>query len=232
MIQIRPSDQRGHTKLNWLDSRHSFSFGEYQDPGQRGFRKLRVINDDRVAPGEGFGTHGHKDMEIITLVLEGALAHKDNLGSVSVLKPGDVQVMSAGSGITHSEYNGSDDEPLWFFQIWIIPEQEGLEPSYADRTFPEDGRRGKLQLIAARDGASGALPVHQDIQLYTALLEPDDRVEYVLAQDRHAWLQVACGTVALNGHILNKGDGAAVSEEEALEIASLETAQLLLFDLA
>lgn len=164
-----------------------------------------MINDDRVAPGRGFGTHSHGDMEIVTLVLEGSLAHKDNLGSVSILKPGDVQVMSAGSGITHSEYNGSEDEPVWFFQIWIDPDREGLEPSYAERSFPEEGQLGKLTLLAAREGAGGALPVHQDIRLFTAVLEPETPVEYALAPDRHAWLQVARGTVALNGQILNEG---------------------------
>jgi len=191
-----------------------------------------VINDDRVAPGGGFGTHSHGDMEIVTLALEGSLAHKDNLGSVSILKPGDVQVMSAGSGITHSEYNGSEDEPVWFFQIWIDPDREGLEPSYAERSFPEEGQLGKLTLLAAREGAGGALPVHQDIRLFTAVLEPETPVEYALAPDRHAWLQVARETVALNGQILTEGDGAAVSEEEALEIAPIESARILLFDLA
>ena len=191
-----------------------------------------MINDDRVAPGGGFGTHSHGDMEIVTLVLEGSLAHKDNLGSVSILKPGDVQVMSAGSGITHSEYNGSEDEPVWFFQIWIDPDREGLEPSYAERSFPEEGQFGKLTLLAAREGAGGALPFHQDIRLFTAVLEPETPVEYALAPDRHAWLQVARETVALNGQILTEGDGAAVSEEEALEIAPIESARNLLFDLA
>ncbi|MFP6890392.1 MAG: pirin family protein [Nitrospinota bacterium] len=229
---MHPADRRGRTQLGWLDSRHSFSFGEYRDPENPGFCKLRVINDDRVAPGGGFGTHSHGDMEIVTLVLEGSLAHKDNLGSVSILKPGDVQVMSAGSGITHSEYNGSEDEPVWFFQIWIDPDREGLEPSYAERSFPEEGQLGKLTLLAAREGAGGALPVHQDIRLFTAVLEPETPVEYALAPDRHAWLQVARETVALNGQILTEGDGASVSEEETLEIAPIESARIFLFDLA
>mgnify|MGYP000675173366 CR=1 FL=1 len=232
MIDIRPFATLGHADHGWLDARHHFSFANYHDPDRMGWGSIRVWNDDTIAAQSGFPPHPHRDMEIVTFVRSGAITHRDSLGNEGRTAAGDVQVMSAGSGITHSEYNGSEDEPVWFFQIWIDPDREGLEPSYAERSFPEEGQLGKLTLLAAREGAGGALPVHQDIRLFTAVLEPETPVEYALAPDRHAWLQVARGTVALNGQILTEGDGAAVSEEETLEIAPIESARIFLFDLA
>lgn len=231
-IQIRNSHERGHTKIGWLDSYHTFSFGGYLDPNNMGFRSLRVINDDRVAPGAGFGTHGHRDMEIITYVLEGSLKHKDSLGTGSVIYPGEAQRMSAGTGIMHSEFNDSETEPVHLLQIWIIPEKQGLPPSYEQRAIPLEEKQGKLRLIAAKDGREGAVTVHQDVELYASVLEPGDRVEYDLKPHRHAWLQVALGTATFNGHPLAEGDGATVSGEERLEISTDSGAEILLFDLA
>lgn len=232
MTTVRPASERGVTRWDWLDSRHTFSFGEYHDPRHMGFRALRVINDDRVAPGGGFGTHAHRDMEIITYVLEGALAHRDSLGTGSVIRPGDGQRMSAGTGIRHSEFNHSKTEPVRFLQIWILPEREGLPPGYEQKGFPLEERRGRLRLIAARDGREGAVTVHQDVDLYVTVLEPGDRVAYRLARGRHAWVQVARGSTTLNGRLLAEGDGAAVSDEGPIELAATAPAEVLLFDLA
>ena len=233
MLQIRNSSERGQARIGWLDSRHTFSFGQYYDPDHMGFRTLRVINDDRVAPGSGFGTHGHQDMEIITYVLEGSLEHKDSLGTGSVIYPGDAQRMSAGTGIMHSEFNHSKTDPVHFLQIWIIPEKTGLPASYEQKSIPLEEKRGKLRLIAAKDGREGVVIVHQDVDLYASVLEAGDRIYHALASDRHAWLQVARGAVTLNGQALQEGDGAAVSEVEKLEISSSDTgAEILLFDLA
>ena len=233
MITIRPSDERGVGEHGgWLKSRHTFSFANYHDPRHMGFRVLRVINEDRVTPGAGFDTHGHRDMEIVTYVLDGAIEHKDSLGTGSVIRPGEVQRMSAGTGITHSEYNHSRDEPLHFLQIWIVPERTGLVPGYEQRDFPAAERRGRLCLVAARDGRDGALTVHQDVDLYSALLVADETVTHALAPGRHAWLQLARGAVSLNGHDLEAGDGAAASDESRLDIAAREDAEFLLFDLA
>jgi quercetin 2,3-dioxygenase len=232
MIQIRPADERGRTRTGWLDSRHTFSFGDYADPANMGFRALRVINEDWIAPGGGFGTHPHRDMEILTVVLEGALAHRDSTGGAGELRPGEVQQMSAGTGIRHSEYNASDREAVHLLQIWLLPERAGVQPSYDQRPFPAEGRRGRLQLLASRDGRDGALPIHQDAELYTTGLRPGETVTHALRPGRHAWVQVARGSVELNGQPLRSGDGAAVSEETSLALSAHEPAEVLVFDLA
>ena len=232
MITVRPANERAHTDLGWLDSRHSFSFGQHYDPENIGFRSLRVINDDKVRGGGGFGTHPHRDMEIVTWVLEGALEHRDSLGTGSVMRPGELQRMTAGTGILHSEYNHSESEPVHLLQIWLLPERTGLEPGYEQRSFPEAERRGRLRLVAARDGRDGALTIHQDADLYVASLTAGESVSHRLRPGRHAWVQVARGAVDLNGQPLAEGDGAAVSNEEALEIKATGNAEVLLFDLA
>ena len=232
MITLRRSDDRGHTKLSWLDSYHTFSFGDYHDRRYMGFRDLRVINEDTVSPGKGFASHSHRDMEIITYVLDGAVEHKDSVGNETVIVPAEVQRMSAGTGISHSEYNHSKTEPVHFLQIWILPQQQNLTPSYEQRSFGIDKNRRRWILVAARDGRDGAVKVHQDIDLSVAILLPGQQVTYRLRPHRHAWLQAARGGVTLNGAVLNAGDGAAVSEEEILEIRALDQAEILLFDLA
>jgi redox-sensitive bicupin YhaK (pirin superfamily) len=232
MIAVRKSEERGHFDHGWLDTYHTFSFDQYHDPKHVHFRSLRVINEDRVAPGVGFPTHPHRDMEIITYVLEGALAHKDSLGTGAVIRPGDGQRMSAGTGIQHSEFNASKDEPVHLLQIWIFPEKKGLEPSYEQKSFPDEEKQGKLRLIAARDPRDGAVKVHQDVELYVTKLAPGDKVTHTLREGRHAWLQVARGAVTLNGTPLQQGDGAGVSDERALQIAGEQDAEVLLFDLA
>jgi hypothetical protein len=232
MITIRRSADRGRTALSWLQSHHSFSFGEYYDPQHMGFRSLRVLNDDWISPGMGFGTHPHHDMEIITVVLEGSLAHRDSLGTGSVIKPGEVQRMSAGQGILHSEFNGSVDEPVHLLQIWLLPDTQGLAPSYEQKAFADNELRGKLRLAAARDGRNGAVTVHQDADLYLTKLEPGEKVSHRLKPGRAAWVQVGTGTVTLNGQRLETGDGSAVENESALELTGIESAEVLLFDLA
>lgn len=231
MIKVRPAGERGKTRTNWLDSSHTFSFNRYYDPRYAGFRDLLVINEDYVAQGMGFGTHSHDNMEIITYVVEGQLAHKDSTGTSSTIRPGEVQRMSAGTGVSHSEFNPSETEPTHLLQIWIQPEREGLQPSYEQRTFPEEGRRGKLRLIASRDGRDGAVTVHQDVRLYDALLAPGNEVTHQLERDRHAWVQVIKGAVTVNQTPLRAGDGAAISEEKSLSIVASEEAEILLFDL-
>ena len=232
MITIRKANERGHTEFDWLNSWHTFSFGEYYDPQHMGFQKLRVINDDTVAPGGGFGTHPHRDMEIITMVLDGALEHKDSLGTGSVIRPGDVQRMSAGAGIRHSEFNHSQTEPVHFLQIWILPERNGLQPSYEQKTFAPEEKRGKLKLIACPKSTNGALTIHQDVNLYLTSLTRGETVTHSLTSGRHAWVHVAAGAITLNGKSLQGGDAAAVSEESALTIAGTRPAEVLLFDLA
>jgi len=234
MVTIRPAARRGRTQIDWLDSRHTFSFGDYQDPAQMGFRTLRVINDDRVAPAAGFGMHGHRDMEIITYVLDGALEHRDSLGTGEVLRRGDVQRMTAGTGIRHSEFNPSKTEPVHLLQIWLLPQQRGLVPDYEQKNFPEADKRGRLRLIAAPDARDGALAIHQDVELFASVLGPNERVTYDLRDGRSAWLQVARGQVALNGRALADGDGAAVTDEMQLDLKTEEGAgaEFLLFDLA
>lgn len=227
---IHDRNARGHTKIGWLDSYHTFSFGGFQDPQRMGFRSLRVINDDRVIPGAGFGAHSHRDMEILTYVLEGAIEHKDSLGNGAVIYPGEAQIMSAGTGITHSEFNHSQTESVHFLQIWIIPDQQGLQPRYEQQDFPSEEKRGKLRLIAAKDGRDGAVTIHQDVNLYVSLLEPNDVVTYHLPPNRYAWLQIARGVATLNSHPLREGDGVQISGEE-LEISTDLGAEILLFDM-
>lgn len=231
MIVKRPAAERGHFDHGWLDTSHTFSFADYHDPTHMGFRSLRVLNEDRVAPGKGFGTHSHRDMEIITYVLEGALAHADSMGNRSTIVPGDVQRMSAGTGVTHSEFNGQRDRPVHFLQIWLVPDRRGLTPGYEQKAIPEAEERGVLRLVASRDGREGSVTIHQDADLYASRLLPGERVKHALAEGRHAWLQVVSGRVELNGTALGAGDGAAVSQESGLEVVALEPAHFLLFDL-
>ncbi len=232
MIQIRPSQQRGGGNHGWLKTQHTFSFADYWDPKWMGFRSLRVINEDWVAPNNGFPTHPHRDMEIITYVLEGKLEHKDSLGTGSVILPGDVQRRTAGSGIRHSEFNPSQTDPVHLLQIWIQPEKAALAPSYEQKSFPENEKRGKLRLIASRDASDGSVKINQDAKLYVSLLKAGEQVTYEFGTGRHGWLQVARGAVELNGKALAQGDGAAISEEKTLSIKSIENAEVLLFDLA
>jgi len=232
MIKIRKSEDRGRADHGWLDTRHTFSFADYYDPKFTEFRSLRVINEDRVEPAQGFGTHGHSDMEIITYVLEGALEHKDSIGTGSVIRPGDVQKMSAGSGVTHSEFNASRKEPVHFYQIWILPDRRGITPEYEQKAFPEKERQGAIRLVASPDGAGGSLTIHQDARLYSALLEAGKELDHPLARGRFAWVQAARGSLRLNGRELREGDGAAVSGEKRLALTSDKGAEVLLFDLA
>ena len=232
MITLRPGAERGRSERDWLSSRHTFSFADYDDPRHMGFRSLRVINEDRVQPGAGFPTHGHRDMEIVTYVVAGALEHKDSLGTGSVIRPGDVQRMTAGTGVTHSEYNPSRSEPVHLLQIWILPERQGLPPGYEQRAFPPTEMQGRFRLVAARDGREGSVTVHQDARLFAARLAAGDKVVHRLPPGRHAWLQLVRGALALNGTTLRQGDGAAVSDEARLDIRALEPAELLLFDLS
>jgi redox-sensitive bicupin YhaK (pirin superfamily) len=232
MIKVRPAGERGKTQTGWLDSRHTFSFGDYHDPRNMGFQDLRVINEDRVIPGKGFPTHSHRDMEIITYVLEGALAHKDSTGTSSVIRVGDVQRMSAGTGISHSEYNASQDEPVHFLQIWIMPNETGLAPGYEQRSFDLKKNSGSWVLVAAPDGRAGAVKVHQDAELFLSVLPKGEKLTYSLRPGRRAWLQVARGTATLNGSALEAGDGAAISAENLLEVKALGDVEILLFDLA
>ncbi|BAZ03909.1 pirin family protein [Calothrix sp. NIES-3974] len=228
---VRDRHHRGVTQISWLDSRHSFSFGNYYDPEHMGFRSLRVINDDKVAPGGGFATHGHKDMEIFTYVLSGAIEHKDSLGTGSVIRPGEAQIMSAGTGIMHSEFNHSQTEPVHFLQIWILPERKGLTPRYEQKAFPLNEREGKLRLIAAKDGRDGAVKIYQDVDLYTSILGQGDVVEFDVSANRYGWVQVAQGTVNVNGIELYGGDGLEIRGAEHLEISSQDRGEILLFDL-
>jgi redox-sensitive bicupin YhaK (pirin superfamily) len=232
MIMVRLAHERGKTQTPWLDSNHTFSFNRYHDPRYTGFRALLVINEDYVAPGQGFGTHGHRDMEIISYVVEGQLAHQDSTGISSVIHPGDVQRMSAGTGVRHSEFNPSDTQPMHFLQIWIQPEQNGLPPSYEQRAFPAADRRGTLRLVASRDGRDGSVTVHQDVRLYVGTLEAGEELSHRLGDDRHAWVQVIRGAVLLNSTPLTAGDGAAVSKETVLQVRATDAAELLLFELA
>ena len=224
MLTIRHAEDRGAVNFGWLDSKHTFSFGQYYDPNHMGFASLRVINEDKVQPAQGFGTHGHRDMEIITYVLEGALEHKDSIGNGSVIRPGDVQRMSAGTGIQHSEFNASDRELVHFLQIWILPDEPGLSPSYEQKTFSAADKRGRLTLVGSRDGREGAIAIHQDVDLYSTLLNQAETVTHTLAQGRHAWVQVARGTVLLNGQQLQAGDGAAITEDAITQAAIAQAA--------
>jgi quercetin 2,3-dioxygenase len=232
MLTTRRSDDRGHFDLGWLDTRHTFSFGEYYDRHHMGFRALRVINEDVVRAGGGFGTHPHRDMEIVTYVLSGALGHKDSMGNGSTIVPDDIQRMSAGTGITHSEHNASPSEPVHLLQIWLLPAKTGGAPSYEQRAFPAADKRGRLRLVGAPDGRDGAVTIHQDVALYATVLAPGERVEHPLARGRHAWVQVTRGSITVNGEKLTAGDGAALSDEPRVEIVADSDAELLLFDLA
>ena len=232
MLRIRKASERGHADHGWLNTYHTFSFANYYDPKHMGFRDLRVINEDRVQPKEGFPTHPHRDMEIITYVLEGALEHKDSMGNGSVIRPGEVQRMSAGTGITHSEFNHSGSELVHFLQIWILPNQEGVKPSYEQKVFADEEKLNNLQLVASQDGRKGSVTIHQDVNLYASIIEQNKEVVYHVPAGRHVWLQVARGSVELNGNRLDSGDGAAVSNEDYLTITGKVKADVLIFDLA
>jgi len=232
MITRRPADERGRTRTGWLDGRHTFSFNRYYDPRWSGFRDLLVINEDRVAPAAGFPPHSHADMEIITYIISGALQHRDSMGNTSVIRPGELQRMSAGTGVTHSEYNPSRDAPTHLLQIWITPEREGTEPSYEQREFNDEGRRGRLRLIGSRAGREGSVTIHQDAEVYDAALNEGEELTHELREGRHAWVQVVRGSLSLNGVELKAGDGAAASEEERLVVRASEPSELILFDLA
>ena len=232
MINIRKSKERGHADHGWLNTRFTFSFADYYDPKHERFRTLRVMNDDRVAGGGGFPMHPHRDMEIITYVLEGALQHRDSMGNGSVIKPGDIQYMSAGTGVTHSEFNASKTDPVHLYQIWMFPEKQGLKPAYDQRNFSEADKRGKLRLIASPDGREGSVTIRQENELYATVLGKGESVKHALKADRHAYVQVARGSVKLNGQELAEGDGAAISAEKSVELIGVNDAEVLLFDLA
>jgi hypothetical protein len=232
MLLIRRSDDRGRANLGWLDSRHTFSFADYHDQRFMGYGPLRVINEDRVQPGKGFGTHGHRDMEIISYVLEGELAHRDSMGNGSVIRRGDVQRMTAGTGVQHSEFNHSPTELVHFFQIWLFPQQRGLTPGYEEKHVDDDSKRGTLRLVASRDGRDGSLVIHQDADLYATLLAPGQEVTHATERTRKGWVQVASGAVTVNGEALAAGDGAAIAYEEAVVIRASADSELLLFDMA
>jgi redox-sensitive bicupin YhaK (pirin superfamily) len=232
MITKRPAGERGSTRTDWLDSRHTFSFNRYYDPRFVGFGDLLVINEDTVAPAGGFGTHGHRDMEIITYVVSGALEHRDSSGGSGILRPGEVQRMSAGTGVRHSEFNHSQSEPVHFLQIWITPESEGIEPGYEQREFAEDERRGRLRVVASRGGRDGSVTIHQDAEVYAASLGEGEELTHEPRAGRRAWVQVIKGALELNGVGLRAGDGAAVSDEPRLVLRAVEPSEILLFDLA
>lgn len=232
MITIRKASDRGHAKHGWLDSYHTFSFADYYDPKFMGFRDLRVINEDWVAAKQGFGKHPHRDMEIITYVLDGALEHRDSMGNSAVMLPGEVQRMTAGTGVTHSEYNHSAQEPVHLLQIWILPATQNLEPGYEQKAYSEAEKRGKLRLIASQDGRDGSVTVHQDLNLYATILGTGDQASFAVKGDRHVWVQVARGAIGLNGQHLEQGDAAAISQEDVLDLTGEEDAEVLVFDLA
>lgn len=232
MLTLRPAAERGHENHGWLDSWHTFSFADYYDPAHMGFRALRVINEDRVEPGHGFGTHGHREMEIISYVLEGALRHDDSTGVGSVIRPGDVQRMSAGSGVRHSEKNLSSSEKVHFLQIWILPSVRGIAPSYEQKSFADAEKRGRLRLVASPDGREGSVTVHADASLYAGTFDTGESAELKLLPARHAWVQVARGRAKVNGSELGPGDGAGVSDESSLRIEGVANAEVLVFDLA
>ena len=232
MFQMRPAGERGHADHGWLDSRHTFSFADYYDAEHMGFRALRVINEDRVAPGQGFGTHAHRDMEIVSYVLEGALQHRDSLGTGSVIQPGDVQRMSAGTGVRHSEFNASQSEPVHFLQIWLVPSQPGIAPGYEQKTFTDTDKQGRLRPVAAPDGRGGSVTIHSDAVLLAGRFDRGEAAALPLADRRHAWVQVARGAVRVNGHELRAGDGAAISDEREVRGEGIDRGEGLVFDLA
>ena len=232
MIKVRPAGERGGADHGWLNTRHTFSFSSYYDPRHMGFRDLRVINEDRVAPGRGFGAHGHRDMEILSYVVSGGLEHSDSLGNGAVIRPHEWQRMSAGTGVQHSEANASADEPVHFYQIWILPEAKDIRPGYEQKLFAPEEKAGRLRLVASGDGRDGSLKIHQDVSVYNAILKAGDEVEHRLGDGRHAWVQVVGGEVELNGNRLGAGDGAAVSNESALTIRAGGDSEVILFDLS
>ncbi|MGD1857250.1 MAG: pirin family protein [Leptolyngbyaceae cyanobacterium] len=233
MITVRSASERGNANFGWLNSRHTFSFGSYYDPAHMGFGNLRVINEDQVDPGQGFPTHSHRDMEIISYVVDGALEHKDSIGNGSVMRPGDVQRMSAGTGISHSEYNASKENPVHFLQIWVLPKEHGIEPGYEQTYFSPEEKQGKLRLVGSSDGRDGSVTIHQDVNLYAARLTSKETVEHKLSTGRIVWIQVVRGHVSLNEQLLNTGDGASVTDAELLTIAGQsDDAEILLFDMA
>ena len=232
MLKLRPGSERGHADHGWLDSRHTFSFADYYAPAHMGFRQLRVINEDRVQPGRGFGTHPHRDMEIISYVLAGALEHKDSMGNGSVIRPGEVQRMSAGTGVTHSEYNHSKTELVHFLQIWLLPARSGLTPGYEQKAFPEGERAGRLCLIASPDGRDGSVTIHTDALVHSGSFDKGQSAELSLAAGRHAWVHVARGAVSVNGQALSAGDGAALSEEPSVRLEGVDAGEVLVFDLS
>ena len=231
MIQIRRSDERGHADHGWLDAYHTFSFAAYFDPEHTHFGALRVLNQDRIAPGTGFGTHGHQDMEIVTWVLDGVLEHEDSMGNGSRIRPGDVQLMSAGTGVRHSEFNGSREDPLHLLQMWVLPREDGLSPRYEEKRIPEEERRGRLRLIVSPDGRDGSLTIGQDAALYAGSFGPGDRAEHALEAGRSAWVHVASGRLRINGIDLEAGDGAGIRSERSLSIEGLEEAEVVVWDL-
>jgi redox-sensitive bicupin YhaK (pirin superfamily) len=232
MIRIRPGNERGHADHGWLDTYHTFSFANYYDPRHMGYRGLRVINDDRVAPGGGFPMHPHRDMEIVSYVVEGALEHRDSMGNGSVIRPGDVQRMSAGTGVTHSEFNPSEDEAMRLLQIWIEPRQEGTDPSYEQRNFTEEERRGRLRRVASPDGADGSVTVQADATILASLLGPGDTVTHEIEDGRGVWIQIVRGSVRVEGELLREGDGVSVEQQTSVKIEGESEAEILLFDLA
>jgi len=231
MIDIRRAEERGRTRWEWLDSRHTFSFGDYHDPERMGFRALRVLNDDRVKPGQGFGTHGHRDMEILSYVLEGALAHKDSTGGGGIIRPGEIQFMRAGSGVTHSEYNHSKVDPVHFLQVWIVPDKRGLTPTYGQQAFDPERAKRSFVLLASRDGREGSVQVEQDVSVWMTLLGKDESRELPLGPGRHAWVHMARGSAWVNGTPLREGDGSGLSGEAGLKLNRADAAEILVFDL-
>ncbi|MCC6272021.1 MAG: pirin family protein [Deltaproteobacteria bacterium] len=232
MINLRKAEERGHFDFGWLNTYHSFSFGEYYDPHHMGFRDLRVLNEDRVQPGKGFPTHPHRDMEILTYVLEGALQHRDSMGNGSVIRPGEVQRMSAGTGVTHSEYNASNEEPVHFLQIWVLPRESGLPPGYEQKDFAAERKKGYWLLIASPNGHQGSVTVHQDVHVYASWIPPNEELFFQVKPDRHVWLQVARGEILLQDQLLKAGDGAALSQVPSVDLRGKRDAEVLLFDLA
>jgi len=231
MITIRRAEDRGHFDFGWLNTYHTFSFGDYYDPKHTRFGTLRVINEDFVQPGHGFPTHGHRDMEIVTYILEGALQHRDSMGTGSIIRRGDAQRMSAGTGVTHSEANPSSDEPVHLLQIWIFPREQGSQPDYEEKKFSDDEKRNRLRLIVSPDGSEGSVRIHQDAKIFASVLDPGQQVEHALADGRDAWLQVAAGSVSVNDSPLKQGDGAGIRKESKITITATEAAEILLFDL-
>ncbi|NDJ16088.1 pirin family protein [Myxacorys almedinensis] len=232
MITLRKAIARGHADHGWLNSHHTFSFANYYDPNHMGYRSLRVINEDWVAPSKGFPSHSHRDMEIITYVLDGALEHRDSMGNSSIIRPGEVQRMTAGTGVSHSEYNHSKSDGVHLLQIWLLPAQNNLEPSYEQKSYSSSEKRGNLRLIASQDGRDGSVTVHQDVNFYGTLLNNGEQVTHAIKPDRHVWVQVAQGSVVLNGHLLAQGDAAALDDEGTLELVGKDNSELLVFDLA